>query len=339
VNAPADTGRGALEHTVGDAEEGATLASLVRRWSTGRDGEPLAWSKARDLCRTGRVLLDGQPALDDATRVRSGQSVVLTPTAPRRTEGVLPREDLLHVDADVAVVRKPAGVVTVPYDDGERDTLVDRVRALLARLDKARRGGAGRDTMAGVVQRLDKDTTGVLVFARNMPAKRALEEQFRVHSVERRYLALAHGDVRSDTAETMLVQDRGDGLRGSWGAFRGHVGPPPRDAKRAVTHLRALERLRGATLVECRLETGRQHQIRIHLSERGHALVGEPVYIRDHQGPRLPSPRPMLHAAVLGFEHPRGGATLRFEDPPPADFAERLEALRVRPPAPSRGAR
>ncbi|MDQ3036890.1 MAG: pseudouridine synthase, partial [Myxococcota bacterium] len=298
-------------------------------------GDAVSWSRARDLCRTGRVRLDGAIASDDALRVREAASIEIAPTAPKRTQGVLPRDAVLHLDADVIIVRKPAGVVTVPFAEGERDTFVDRVRALVSRIEKAQAKGTARergprDAMIGVVQRLDKDTTGVMVFARTMKAKRALEEQFRVHSIERRYLAIAHGDVASARHESFLVQDRGDGLRGSWGAFRGHSGPPPTDAKRAMTHVRRIEPLEGATLVECRLETGRQHQIRIHLAESGHPLVGEPVYVRDHAGPRIEAPRPMLHAAVLGFVHPRDGITARFEDAPPDDFAACLARLRAR---------
>lgn len=300
---------------------------MVRAALASARGEAVPWSRARDLCRTGRVTLDGERARDPAARVAAGTSVTIAPGAPRQTEGVLPREAVLHVDADVIVVRKPAGVVTVPFEEGERDTLVDRVRALVSRMEKGR-GGSGRDPMIGVVQRLDKDTTGVLVLARSMRAKRALEEQLRAHTVERRYLAIAHGEVASARHESSLVQDRGDGLRGSWGRSRRHVGPPPEGAKRAVTHVRALERLAGATLVECRLETGRQHQIRIHLAESGHPLVGEPVYVRDFDAPRIEAPRPMLHAAVLGFVHPRTGATVRFEDAPPADFEACLARLR-----------
>lgn len=312
--------------------EGMTLAAVVRQALTDHTGEAVPWSRARDLCRTGRVKVDGVTMMEDAARPKSDSIIEIAPTAPKTTPGVLPREAVLFLDDDVIVVHKPKGVVTVPFSEGERDTLVDRVRALLSRIEKREHRGAhkaSRDVMVGVVQRLDKDTTGALVFARTMKAKRSLEDQLRVHSVERRYLAIAHGDVLSGRFETFLVQDRGDGLRGSWGAFRGHEGPPPFEAKRAMTHVRKIEELSGATLVECRLETGRQHQIRIHLAESGHPLVGEPVYIRDYRGPRIAAPRPMLHAAVLGFVHPRTGENVRFEAPLPADFEECLGSRRA----------
>src|SRR5207344_3012141 len=118
-------------------------------------------------------------------------------------------------------------------------------------------------------------------------------------------VALVHGALIGRTYESILIRDRGDGLRGSWGHFRRPKGKPPEDAQHAVTHARVLERLPRATLAECMLETGRQHQIRIHLSEDGHPLVGERVYIRDFQGELLEADRPMLHARELGFMHPR----------------------------------
>jgi 23S rRNA pseudouridine1911/1915/1917 synthase len=291
---------------------GRTAAAVVRELLD------VPWSKAKRLCASGRVWVDGERARDPARRVPAGARVEVDPTAPKERRGVLAAGRVLHVDADVVVVAKPAATLTVPYHASDRDTLADQTRAFLRRSRRGRRGG--RDPMVGVVQRLDKDTTGVLVFARNMKAKRALQEQLRAHSVTRRYLAIVHGEAASGRHETAIVQDRGDGLRGSWGTRPQHRGAPPREAKRAVTHVAVKERLRGATLVECRLETGRQHQIRIHLSEAGHPLVGETVYIRDHEGPRLEAPRPMLHALELAFDHPRTKERVRFEQAPPRDF-------------------
>ena len=146
----------------------------------------------------------------------------------------------------------------------------------------------------------------------------------------RRYLAIAHGAPPEGTLESMLVANRGDGIRGSLGVFAAHAAPkgPPPGAQRAVTRVRILERLARATLVECTLETGRKHQIRIHLAEAGCPVVGEAIYIRDFRGPPIPAPRPMLHAAVLGFTHPRTGRIVRVEDPPPEDFVAMAERLR-----------
>ncbi len=307
------------EHVVSGDEEGATLAAVVRGMTPG-----LSWNRARELCTTGRVRVGGEVETDDARRLRAKDMVHVDPGAPRLRRGVLAADAIVFVDRDVVVVRKPAGMLTVPYEQGDRDTLVDVARAALRKRD---RGDRHYDPMLGVVQRLDKDTTGLLVMARTVVAKRHLAQQLRVHSVERRYLAIVHGEARDATHETVLMSNRGDGLRGSWGVWRPARGSPPGDAQRAITHVRVVERLRGATLVECRLETGRQHQIRIHLSEAGTPLVGEQVYIRDYDGPRIQAPRPMLHAWVLGFEHPRTGAPMRFEDPPPRDFEEVAKRL------------
>ncbi|GAB5549340.1 MAG: RluA family pseudouridine synthase [Sandaracinaceae bacterium] len=308
------------ETKVDETMAGQTLAAVVRALLD------VPWSKAKRLCTSGRVFLDGDVCTDLARRVEAGAKVAVDEAAPKKRLGVLDRDAILHSDADVVVVRKDSGLLTLPFHGDEKDTLVDQTRAALARMLPRR--AKGRDPMVGVVQRLDKDTTGVLVFARNMVAKRALQDQLRAHTVGRRYLALAHGAVKTESHESDIVQDRGDGLRGSWGTRSNHRGAPPPNAKRSVTHVRLVEPLRKASLVECRLETGRQHQIRIHLAEAGHPLVGERVYIRDFSAPQISAPRPMLHATELAFEHPRTGERLRFSVPLPADFEAALARLR-----------
>lgn len=302
------------EILVDDARAGQTVSAVVR------EHLDLPWSRAKKLCTTGRVWVDGVRCTDVGMRLRSGQRVRVAPGATKLKGGTLPREAIAHVDADVVVVRKPAGMLTVPYEPTDKDTLVDRA---LAALRPEQKGSLG------VVQRLDKDTTGLVVFARNLAAKRHLQGQFRQHTIERRYLAIAHGEPRPATHDTLLVQNRGDGLRGSWGRFRAATGTPPRSARQAITHVRVLEELRGAALLECRLETGRQHQIRIHLSEAGSPLVGERVYIRDYDGPAVDAPRPMLHAIHLSFTHPRTGRRISLDDPPPPDFEATLQRLRA----------
>jgi len=173
------------------------------------------------------------------------------------------------------------------------------------------------------VHRLDKETSGVMVFTRTWLAKQSLTQQFRAHTAHRRYLAIAHGAVRARTLRSNLVADRGDGIRGSIPA-----GVKRQGMQLAVTHVEPVEALRGATLVSCQLETGRTHQIRVHLSEAGHPIVGERVYVRGYQGDVLPAPRMMLHAAELGFVHPATNVEVRFERPPPVDFEEVLRRLR-----------
>jgi 23S rRNA pseudouridine1911/1915/1917 synthase len=301
---------------------GLELSRVVREASAG-----LSWNKARDLVESGRVKVNGQVVNDPSARVAQGDQVSFDRAAPRVKKGVLDAARLVHVDPDVVVVNKPAGIMSVPFEQGDKDTLIDITRAAL----RAQQKRTGFDPELGIVHRIDIDTTGLLVFTRNLAGKRHLQQQFRVHTVHRRYLALVHGNVIGRTFESLLVRDRGDGLRGSFGAYRSARGNPPEDAQRAVTHVRVVERLKGATLVECSLETGRQHQIRIHLSEANAPLVGERVYIRDYKPERIDAPRPMLHAAELGFVHPRSERGLLFRIAPPPDFEEVLAKLRGKP--------
>jgi len=297
-----------------------TVAAIVRE-QTGA-----AWSRARDLCAEGRVTVNGERCLDPALRVSPGAVVVVDERAPKLRTGALPESAIAFFDRDVVVVDKPAGMLSIPYERGDKDTLADCTRTLLRRM-----GGRGSAPALGVVHRLDKETSGLMVFARTLDAKRVLADRFRAHDIERVYHAIAHGAVTAKRIETHLITDRGDGIRGSYGHFRRPRGAIPPEARRSVTHVTPIAPLAGATLVECRLETGRQHQIRIHLSELGHPLVGERVYIRDYAGRKIEAARPMLHARVLGFVHPRTGQRMSFEREAPDDFRAMLESLRIAP--------
>lgn len=294
-----------------------TVAAVVRQ-QTG-----VAWSLARRLCTEGRVTVNGQRCLDPASRVAPGTVVAVDQLAPKLRTGPLAESAIVFYDRDVIVVDKPAGMLSVADEPGNRETIVDYTRTLLRRM-----GGRGASSALGVVHRLDKDTSGLIVFARTADAKRALAAQFRGHTTDRIYHAIAHGAVTATRVETYLLLDRGDGLRGSYGHFRRPKGDAPVEAKRAVTHIRPIASLVGATLVECRLETGRQHQIRIHMSELGHPLVGERVYIRDYAGVKIGAMRPMLHARTLGFVHPRTGERISFEREPADDFQATVRLLR-----------
>jgi 23S rRNA pseudouridine1911/1915/1917 synthase len=295
-----------------------TVAAVVRE-QTGA-----AWSRARELCTQGRVTVNGERCLDPASRVSPGAVVVVDEHAPKLRTGALSESAIVFLDRDVVVVDKPVGMLSIAYEPGDRNTLVDWTRILLRRM-----GGRRVDPQLGVVHRLDKETSGLMVFARTLDAKRVLDVQFRAHDIERVYHAIAHGAVAEKRIETHLIENRGDGIRGSYGHFRRSRGGIPPEAKRSVTHVRPIAPLAGATLVECRLETGRQHQIRIHLSELGHPLVGERVYIRDYAGRKIESMRPMLHARVLGFVHPRTSQRMSFEREAPEDFLAMIESLRL----------
>ncbi|HYQ27888.1 MAG TPA: RluA family pseudouridine synthase, partial [Polyangiaceae bacterium] len=272
-----------------------------------------SWNEVRRLSRTGKVFIDGVPLLDPTRLVAAGAEIELRQNAPRATRTPsLPKSAILYVDGQVVVVEKPSGISTVPFDENEHGTLDQLVMETISE--------RGRRAPLGIVHRIDKETSGVVVFARTVAAKQTLKNQFRFHSVGRRYVAIAHGQVKTATIQTRLVKDRGDGRRGS--TDDDELG------REAITHVKWLENLRGATLVECQLETGRTHQIRIHLAERGNPLVGERVYSKNYRGDLLPAPRLMLHARELAFDHPGTGKRLEFERPLPPDMQAVLASLR-----------
>ena len=297
------------------ASESPTVAAVVRE-KTG-----VAWSRARKLCVDGRVTVDGERCLDPAKRIAPDAVVVVNEHAPKVEKGPLQRDAIVFHDRDVVVVNKPAGMLSVADEPGNKDTLVDYTRTLLRKIDKS------GDAPLGVVHRLDRDTSGLMMFTRTAEAKRKLTEAFTAHDIERVYHAIAHGEVPETRMETHLLLDRGDGLRGSFGHHRRATGDPPAESRIAITYVKPIEALKRATLVECRLETGRQHQIRIHLAELGHPVVGEFVYIRDYRGERIEAPRTMLHARTLGFAHPRNGKAMSFEREAPEDFQGTRQAL------------
>jgi 23S rRNA pseudouridine1911/1915/1917 synthase len=234
---------------------------------------------------------------------------------------------ICHLDNAIVVVDKPPGLTTMRHAEeaaefgrGRRflpTTLADLLPAAIARRE-GRPGGRVRP-----VHRLDKDTSGLVVFARNPAAEGHLGKQFRQHTVERTYIALVRGRIADQRIESWLVADRGDHRRGS--------GAKCDAAKRAVTHVRVLKSIAGFSMVECRLETGRTHQVRIHLGEAGAPLCGERVYDRPIHGRPVPdksgAPRIALHAATLGLVHPVTGKTIRWQTPLPADLAELWKEL------------
>jgi len=282
-----------------------------------------SWGQARTWIASGKVRVAGVVVTEATARVKVDAEIVIDEAARKPRPEELGDGDVVYSDAQVVVVAKPAGVSTVPYDETETDTLDARVRAWLERRKLVPRGS--RPTL-GVVHRIDKETTGLVVFTRTWQAKQALATQFRQHTVHRRYLAIAHGDVPSRTLRSFLVENRGDGLRGS---IRGMgMKRPPADAQEAITHIERLEPLEGATYIACRLETGRTHQIRIHMSESSNPLVGERVYTRGYRGTLIEAPRLMLHAVELGFAHPATGREMRWERAMPEDMKGVLARLK-----------
>lgn len=242
----------------------------------------------------------------------------------------------MYVDEQIVVVNKPPDLTTMRHP-GEAAEFGPRARRFLPPTLQdllpqilERRGLGGRPR---AVHRLDKETSGLVVFARSPEAEGSLGKQLRAHSMDREYWAVVRGAAREATIESWLVRDRGDGRRGSWRPPEtASEARPPRDAQRAVTHVRVVERLGDFTLVACRLETGRTHQIRIHLGEAGTPLCGERIYDRPLHGRPLPdssrADRIALHAATLGLTHPATGRRLKWESPLPADLRRLIDHLR-----------
>jgi 23S rRNA pseudouridine1911/1915/1917 synthase len=308
-------------------DDGVTLAAALRRRLAGK-----SWSDVRALCETGKVRLEGERALDPAARVRSGQQIELRPNAPK-PHTVPAGFRIAFEDGHLVVIEKPSGITSVPYERKETGTALDLIRAAWRRAGKR-----ATATPLYTVHRIDKDTSGLLCFAKTRLGERAMHEVFQRHTAKRAYLAVAEGEVTAARIESQLVADRGDGIRGS-------IKPGVRadEGQLAITYVEPLRRYRKrsgggvasnapvvATLCRVRLETGRTHQIRIHLSERGHPLVGETVYIRDllRAGRQpLEAPRLMLHAGLLGFPHPVTGDPIDLQAPPPEDFMRIIESL------------
>jgi 23S rRNA pseudouridine1911/1915/1917 synthase len=300
------------------SDEGTTLAAALRARLAGQ-----SWNAVRRLCETGKVRVDGAAVLDPAQRLGRGAEVSLKLSAPRPRVTV-PGFAVAFEDPHLIIIEKPSGISSVPYDQQETGTAMDLIR------DHWRQGPR-RDTKHAlfIVHRLDKDTSGLLCFAKTRAAERGLHTIFQKHLATRSYLALAEGAVSPGRIESRLVADRGDGLRGS---TRKPANP---EGQRAVTHVDVIEHLPDSTLCQITLETGRTHQIRIHLSERGHPIVGDTVYCRDllrAGGRPLPSSRLMLHARQLGFVHPIEGQRLDFTAEPPDDFAHNLADRRAARP-------
>jgi 23S rRNA pseudouridine1911/1915/1917 synthase len=302
-----------------------TLAAILRQRLPGQ-----SWKQVRQLVEARLVQVDDALCLDPARRLKEGEVLeVLAKPAPVHRGATVDGLVIKHLDDDVIVVEKASGVNTVRHP-AERDW-TDRRRELSPTLEDltlqalAERLGRPKHTLQRlrIVHRLDKDTSGLVVFARSIPAERSLGKQFHAHTVLRRYLAVVPGFVKPQTFSSWLVRDRGDGRRGSG---------PEGQGKFAVTHVDVLERLPKHTVLACRLETGRTHQIRIHLAEAGHPVCGEKVYNRRSGGEQIQdnseAPRLALHAAELGFKHPTTGEPMQWEMELPLDLQGFLARLR-----------
>jgi 23S rRNA pseudouridine1911/1915/1917 synthase len=313
-------------------------------------GETASRSAVQRWIRAGRVTVGGRPASASAG-LKVGSLVEVRPLPPETTE-LEPDPnvafDVLHEDTHLIVLDKPGGLVVHPGRGHAQQTLVHGLLArasfpksrdmFFERRREGTAGGAEADDAAsvrpGIVHRLDKGTSGILVVAKDERTREGLKAQFAAHDIERAYLAIVVGNAMNADFETLHGRHPSDRLRFTTRVNKG---------RRAKTHVRVIEKLGAlsrdgkarATLVECRLETGRTHQIRVHLCECAKTpILGDPLYGKEPADPLLKAVgkrlgRQALHAFVLGFVHPVTGEKLRFERAPPADFRAALEALRT----------
>jgi 23S rRNA pseudouridine1911/1915/1917 synthase len=294
-------------------------------------GEPASRSAVQRWIRAGRVTLAGRAAAaSDAVPI--GAVIDVKPLPPETTRlepDPTVAFDVLYEDSHLIIVDKPGGLVVHP---GRGHAVKTLVHGLLARgsFTTARAEEEAASVRPGIVHRLDKGTSGILVVAKNERTREGLKAQFAQHDIERAYVAIAVGYAENAEFETLHGRHPTDRLRFTTQVARG---------RRASTRVRVLERLAttggGATLVECRLETGRTHQIRVHLLECAKTpILGDPLYGKKPIDPFLRAVgerlgRQALHAFLLGFVHPVTGEKMRFERPPPSDFTSALDALRT----------
>ena len=278
----------------------------------------LTRSAAQRLLEEGRVLREGRP-LRKNDKLQAGDVLALDLPEPQPV--ALEPEDIpldnVYEDNDLLVINKPKGLVVHPAAGHWSGTLVN---ALLYHCRDSLSGING-ELRPGIVHRIDKDTSGLLIVAKNDFAHQALAAQLQDHTLARTYVCLVVGGVREDSGVI-------DAPIGRHPTDRKKMAVTEKNSRHAVTHWRVLERFPGYTLLECRLETGRTHQIRVHMAYRNHPIVGDTVYGRPK--PELGQDSQCLHARALTFRHPRTGETMTLTCPLPDYFTRLLEALRRR---------
>jgi 23S rRNA pseudouridine1911/1915/1917 synthase len=302
-------------------QENQTVAAVLRQWLPGQ-----SWGAIRRLMKGRQVMVSGNLCVDAGRRLKLHDVVKILPqpaAPPPKADDIKIR----YLDEHVAVVEKPAGMTSIRHKEEEnwpakrkqlQPTLDELLPHVIAKADSGSRRRKGVPPPVRPVHRLDRETSGLMVFARTVRAERALGEQFRHHSTFRRYIAIVQGSLEAQTISSRLVRDRGDGRRGSTNL--------PNVGKPATTHIRPIDQLPGYTMIECQLETGRTHQIRIHLAELGHPVCGDKLYHQPLFQKPIPdvsnAPRLALHAAEIGFVHPLSGEEMHFTMSLPKDLKE-----------------
>lgn len=344
-----------------EAHNRVTLAAALRQWIPGE-----SWNSAKRLIVGRRVQVNGNLCVDDSRRLAVGDVVhVFSRPQPKPLDST--QLKVAYLDEHLVVFDKPAGVTSVRHFEERQmhvkrrqrqPTLEELAPIAIARKlyedrhkyegDNSRRRKArtpkeieeliessARRHRVIAVHRLDRDTSGLIVFARTKTAALALSKLFRLHQVDRRYSAVVLGECKAQTLVSYMVRDRGDGKRGSVAIEGGKI---PSEARRAITHVRPLRFLhvknQAYSIVECKLETGRTHQIRIHLSESGNMICGEPIYNRTRSGKPIadPSgaPRQALHAGSIKFVHPISGEKIALKSPLPPELQRWLEQIEAK---------
>ena len=283
-----------------------------------RCAENLSRSAAQKLIEEGHVLRNGRPGKKN-DKLNIGDSVEYTIPEPRAVD-IAPKEiplDIVYEDEDVLVINKPKGLVVHPAAGHLDDTLVNGL--LYAMGDEL--SGINGELRPGIVHRIDKDTSGLLAVAKNDLAHAVLASQLKDHTMARTYEAIVCGSFREDSGTV-------DAPIGRHPTDRKRMCVTQRNSKDAVTHWEVVKRYRGYTHIRCRLETGRTHQIRVHMAYIGHPILGDTVY--GHKKPELGQDSQCLHAGALCFRHPRDGRPVMVFAPMPDYFTEVLEKLRKR---------
>lgn len=318
-----DRGVSIIEATIAPQSEGWRLdRALACALPT------LSRERIKTLIAAGQVRREADGALfrDPASKARAGERFAVSVPAPRPAHN-LPQAialSIVHEDDHLIVVDKPAGLVVHPAAGNPDGTLVNALLHHCA----GNLSGIGGVARPGIVHRIDKDTSGLLVAAKTDRAHEGLAKQFAAHSIDRRYLAIVAGLPQPAEGRIEANLARSDADRKKVAIVA------PGRGKHAVTHYRLLRPLAESALIECRLETGRTHQVRVHMASAGHPLLGDPVYGRTRAAHRdvlknLGFNRQALHAARLGFTHPVTGHALSFDSPTPIDMQELLSALSV----------